>query len=125
MAEAAPIAIPTGDAYFDPGGLGTVELPFFRAIFDPTTGTDPGNQQINEITAYIDGSAVYGADEDRANWLRTFEGGKLKVSPRAEGDLLPYNDGTQPNAGSPSPDFFVAGDIRCNELPTGLDLSQR
>ena len=92
-------------------------LPFLRAVYDPQTGTSVDNprQQINEITAYIDGSAVYGSDDDRASWLRTFEGGRLKVSPRATGDLLPYNDGTQPNAGSMSTDFFVAGDVRANE----------
>jgi peroxidase len=45
------------------------------------------------------------------------------VTPNSLGDLLPFNDGTQPNAGSPEvPDFstslFVAGDIRANEQPT-------
>ena len=38
------------------------------------------------------------------------------------GDLLPFNDGSQPNAGQSelpnlSKDFFVAGDIRANEQP--------
>jgi len=123
--EPAPIPIPTGDPAFDPQGSGDKMMHFGRGNFDPLTGTGPDNprRQINEITGYIDGSNVYGSDVDRANWLRTGEGGHLKVTPTAVGDLLPYNDGTQGNAGTPeavsfSKDLFVAGDIRVNEQPT-------
>ena len=38
-AEPANIAIPAGDAWFDPQGTGTVELPFNRSLYDPGTGT--------------------------------------------------------------------------------------
>ena len=109
----APVPIPPGDP------LGPGPMPFNRSNFDPSTGTMSGNprQQINQITSYIDGSNVYGSDASRATWLRTMIGGQLKMSP---GDLLPYNDGTIPNAGTPeqpnfSTDLFVAGDIRSNE----------
>ena len=52
----------------------------------------------------------------------------LKVTSTAQGDLLPYNDGTIPNAGTPEkPDLstasFVAGDIRVNEQPTLAAMS--
>jgi peroxidase len=124
-AEPLPIPVPAGDPVFDPEGTGTAIIPFVRAIFDPTTGTSRRNprQQLNEITGFIDGSGVYGSDPVRAAWLREGTGGRLKVTPAAVGDLLPYNDGTQPNAGSPevpdlSTDLFVAGDIRANEQPT-------
>ncbi len=92
------------------------------------TGTEVGNprQFNNQISAYIDGSNVYGSDEVRANWLRTFSGGKLKTS---EGDMLPWNtvdhrtynssiDLTAPHMESPagfSDKLFVAGDVRANE----------
>ena len=58
--------------------------------FDKKTGTSVSNprQHVNMVTSFIDGSAVYGSDEKRANWLRTFKDGKLKVS---QGNLLPYN----------------------------------
>jgi hypothetical protein len=123
--ESAPIAVPTGDPSFDPQSTGAQVIPFHRAVFDTSTGTSASNprQQINLITGYIDGSQVYGSDSVRASWLRTGTGGTLKVTQTALGDLLPYNDGTMSNAGSPEvPDtsntLFVAGDVRSNEQPT-------
>jgi peroxidase len=124
-AEPLPIPVPIGDPIFDPEGTGTAIIPFARAVFDPATGTSRRNprQQVNEITSFLDGSTVYGSDAARAAWLREGKGGRLKVTLSPVGDLLPYNDGTQPNAGSPevpdlSTDLFVAGDIRANEQPT-------
>jgi len=122
VGDALPIAVPAGDVYFDPLFTGTETIPFRRSIFDPATGTTNPRQQINEITAYLDASNVYGSTAERAAWLRTGVGGRLQVTPTPLGDLLPFNDGTQPNAGSPeAPDFsttlFVAGDIRANEQP--------
>lgn len=112
--EALPIPVPLGDPWFDPNDTGLVELPFFRSIFDPETGSDFNRprEQLNQITAFLDASQVYGSDETRANWLRTFSGGKLKTS---TGDLLPFNDGTQPNDPDSATDLFVAGDVRANE----------
>lgn len=123
--EFLPVEVPTGDPVFDPESTGTARIPFRRALFDHATGTGPGNprRQVNQVTGYIDASNVYGSDATRASWLRTGVGGLLRTSSRPGGDLLPYNDGTQPNAGSPevpdlSTDLFVAGDIRANEQPT-------
>lgn len=117
------IAIPTGDVFFDPFGTGTQLMSFHRGLFDGSTGITTPRLQINELTAYIDGSNIYGSDDQRAAWLRAGTGGKLKVSHSAAGDLAPFNDGTQGNAGSPerpdlSTSLFVAGDIRINEQPT-------
>jgi peroxidase len=123
--EPMPVTVPLCDEYMDPYCTGTQVMPFKRSVYDASTGTSTSNprQQFNEITGYLDGSNVYGSDPARAAWLRTFQGGRLKVTHTALGDLLPYNDGTQPNAGSPeqpdlSTDLFVAGDIRANEQPT-------
>src|SRR5262249_22681663 len=75
-------------------------IPFNRSEFDPSTGTGPGNprQQINDITAFLDASMVYGSDPVSADALRTHSGGMLKSSPGADGvfgtqdDLLPFNN---------------------------------
>ena len=86
---------------------------FNRSNFDPATSV-PGipREQINQITAFIDASNVYGSDPVRANFLRTFTRGQLKTSPQG---LLPYNTEGLPNAGGPSPELFIAGDVRANE----------
>jgi hypothetical protein len=119
--EPLPIAIPAGDPMFDPDGTGAHIIPLDRSVYDPESGTgvDRPRQQINQLTAFIDGSQVYGSSEQRAQWLRLGRGGRLKTS---AGDLLPFNDGSQVNAGPgglPSHDtsLFVAGDIRANEQP--------
>lgn len=113
--EFTDIVVPQGDPFFDPDGTGAQVIPFNRSIYNESTGTGVDNprQQLNEISAWIDASNVYGSDEERANALRTNDGtGKLKTS---EGDLLPFNTDGLPNAGGPSPDLFLAGDVRANE----------
>jgi hypothetical protein len=113
------IVVPQGDPWFDPGNTGTEIIHFIRSEYDITTGTDPLNprQQRNAITAYLDGSMVYGANATRAMELREFNGsGRLKTSP---GDLLPFNVNHFPNAGGTSETLFLAGDVRSNEQ-TGL-----
>ena len=127
--ESMPIPVPAGDPQFDPFFFGSVMIPFQRNAPRPGTGVGVGNPRNydNEITAFIDGSAVYGSNRERAEWLRSFEDGKLKVS---EGNLLPYNtvDGERSGALDPSaphmadgvgisPFHFVAGDVRANENP--------
>jgi hypothetical protein len=114
-AEAAAIQIPAGDPWFDPDGTGTVTMSFNRSIYDPDSGTDADNprQQLDEITAWIDASNVYGSDSERAAALRTLDGtGRLAVS---DGNLLPFNVDGFPNAGGPSASLFLAGDVRANE----------
>jgi len=114
-AEAANIAVPTGDTYFDPSSTGSVTISLNRSIYDTETGTSVDNprQQLNEITAWIDASNVYGSDIDRANALRTLDGtGRLRTS---AGNLLPFNTDGLANAGGSSSSLFLAGDVRANE----------
>jgi hypothetical protein len=93
--------------------LGPGPIPFDRSLFDPSTGTsEVPRQQLNEITAFIDASNVYGSDGPRATALRALTGGRLKTG---EGDLLPLNLDGLPNAGGPFSTLFVAGDVRANE----------
>lgn len=70
--------------------------------------------QVNDITSFIDGSAVYGSDSHRELSLRVgTDSCYLKTS--ENGKLLPKNDDGLENAGGDGSEFFVAGDIRANE----------
>ncbi|MDF1826024.1 MAG: peroxidase family protein [Verrucomicrobiales bacterium] len=111
LIEPFNIEVPAGDPYFDPGSTGTVEIGMDRSFSETVNGI---REQVNEITAFIDASNVYGSDEKRADALREFDGtGRLRVS---EGELLPYNTEGLPNAPSAeAPDFFLAGEFRANE----------
>lgn len=115
--ESADIIVPEGDPDFDPAGTGGVVIPFNRALFDASTGTDASNprEQENEITSWIDGSMVYGSDDARNTALRVAETPFLKVS---TGNLLPFNTESLTNANGFIADptsLFLAGDIRANE----------
>lgn len=119
------IIVPENDEFF-PAGMSIVMA---RTEAMPGTGTSTDNprQHANLITAFLDASAVYGSDEARAQWLRSYEDGKLKVS---EGNLLPWNtesgkfndvlDAAAPLMADDThalDKYFVAGDIRANENP--------
>lgn len=108
--EAADIAVPTGDPFFDPFATGEATIGFERSDYE--LDSDSIRQQVNTISAYLDGSVIYGSDAERAADLRTFEGGLLKTS---EGDLLPFNEAGIDNEGGDSETLFLAGDVRANE----------
>lgn len=108
--EAMPIAVPVGDPWFDPFFTGTQVIGLTRSAGDSTFGV---REQINIITAYVDASNVYGSEHLLADELRANDGtGRLATS---KGDLLPFNVNGFPNAPSPDPSFFLAGDERVNE----------
>ncbi|MEL7371134.1 MAG: peroxidase family protein, partial [Myxococcota bacterium] len=116
--ESMPVAVPSGDPWFDPNGTGTVEIPFSRAIYDPATGLSADNprEQENEITSWIDGSMVYGSTSTRAAALRVGRNSPMLAT--STGNLLPFNEDSLLNANGFVTDptaLFVAGDIRVNE----------
>ncbi len=101
--EAMPIAVPTGDRFFDPFGTGTAEIDFHRSAWREGSGTGADNprQFDNAITAFLDASMVYGSDDERAAMMRTGDG-RLKIG---EDGLLPtMADGNT-----------LAGDVRAGE----------
>lgn len=114
-AEPYDIAVPRWDPWFDPAGSGGVTIGLDRSAY---VVADGARQQINEITAFVDASNVYGSHGARASALRANDGtGRLATS---DGDLLPYNTAGLANAPTAhDPSFFLAGDIRANEQ-TGL-----
>lgn len=98
----ADVEVPAGDTFFDPQGTGTATLSFTRS--NSSLDAQGVAQQPNSLTAYVDGSNVYGSDQTTANALRSFEGGKLRVG---AGDLLPAT----------ASGGFLAGDGRAAENP--------
>ncbi|XP_077372320.1 dual oxidase 2 isoform X2 [Festucalex cinctus] len=77
--EFMSIQVPKGDPIFDPNGTGEVLLPFQRGPWDKDTGQSPGNPrtQINMVTAWIDGSSIYGPSTSWSDSLRNFSNGLL------------------------------------------------
>jgi len=102
------IEIPEGDPFFP---ASCTHLPFKRS--DHILGSGNIRQQVNSITPLLDGSNVYGSDENRMDWLRQKTDGLMKTS--GNGRLLPKNTAGFDNAGGNDPNFFLAGDIRVNE----------
>lgn len=86
------------DTHMDTDCEGDQKFSFQRSIYN---ANKPIRTNVNVITAWIDGSQVYGSDKDTANSLRSFQNGKLLTS---DGNLLPFTNETG----------FIAGDVRVN-----------
>lgn len=117
LSEPFSIAVPSGDSVFDPMSTGEMTIELHRSAADASTctGTDNPRRQVNALSAFVDGSMVYGSDRARAGALRTHDGsGKLRTS--GEGQFLPYNtQGLDNEGGAHRTNLFVAGDLRVNE----------
>jgi len=105
----------TGDSHFDPSGEGDfISIRRGDFLFDHT-GT---RQFVNDITAFLDLSAVYGSRNYRAQFIREYSGGRLAFQNPANGDghIPPRNFNGLPNLGGDSDDTkFLVGDFRGSE----------
>ena len=86
--------------------LGVKCLDFTRSVEHCVGNDNLVRQQTNGITSYVDGSHIYGSDDELALNIRTLANGELKTSKSANGDLLPKIN-----------DKFEAGDVRAREMP--------
>ncbi|CAB4063516.1 PXDN [Lepeophtheirus salmonis] len=106
--ECFPISIPPNDLEFHPRTC----LNFVRSLPAPDIDCRAGpNEQMNQITHWLDSSNIYGSTEEELIALRTFRKGLLTLDP--ENENLPPNinndECLDPN------NCFLAGDSRVNE----------
>ena len=97
--ESANIPVPFGDVRFDPFMTGTAEIAFVRVDPVAGSGVDSPREYANSITAFIDGSQIYGSSEDVMDMMRV-EGGRLRMV-----DDMLDTDGAS----------FMTGDVRAAE----------
>jgi hypothetical protein len=113
-------------------------IPFNRSVTAPGTGVTNARQQVNSVSSYIDGFAVYGGTNNRLEWLRQgpvdgdlANNSALMMLP---GGYLPRRDARGDPASAPAMDVdgrlagrpnraAVAGDVRANES-LGLEATQ-
>ncbi|XP_037782099.1 peroxidase-like [Penaeus monodon] len=118
--ECAAIALPAGDPFY--GAFGRTCMEFLRSAPAPTCTFGP-REQMNAITPYLDGSAIYGSSLQAMDALRASAGGRLLLQVTGEGvELLPpkkdLHDGcNDPLRASVDQYCFRAGDKRVNEHP--------
>jgi len=84
----SPIKIPAKDPFFSKMKPPQTCMEFGRSF--PYCSA-PEREQFNALTAFIDGSSIYGSDEETANKLRSKVDGKLKTN---RFDLLPEIGGS-------------------------------
>lgn len=67
-------------------------MEFVRSAPAPTCCLGP-REQLNQVSSFIDGSVIYGADEELVEKLRSFENGTLKMFVTEDGrSLLPISE---------------------------------
>ena len=100
-------------------------LPFTRS--DVRCAPGQPRQQFNGNTAFIDGSLIYGSDEQTASRLRKYDGGLMIVSDKFEETNLPtrsqcgfesFESSEKIQPGGFFEDDLVAGDVRAIVQPT-------
>lgn len=117
--ECMPISIPKGDPFYPPTEGSTNKpncIHFVRSL--PGQLTLGQREQLNQVTAFLDASNVYGSDNCDSKMLRAFLGGRLNSTrnPITGKDLLPQT-ATHKECRAPSKLCFEAGDNRASEQP--------
>ncbi|XP_011878846.1 PREDICTED: chorion peroxidase isoform X2 [Vollenhovia emeryi] len=116
--ECFPVRVGAGDPVYDLTGRTCMD--FVRSAPAPRCKLGP-REQLNQVSAFIDGSAIYGSDNETARDLREFTGGRLRMQLTPDNrTLLPPstnpNDGCNREAERRRGRYcFAAGDARANE----------
>uniref|UniRef100_A0A7G3ADF7 Putative chorion peroxidase n=1 Tax=Lutzomyia longipalpis TaxID=7200 RepID=A0A7G3ADF7_LUTLO len=89
---------------------------FVRSAIAPNCRLGPA-RQFDRVTHYLDGSPIYGSNEQTEADLRTFEGGRLRMLNDFGRDLLPLSQDPQFCAQiQPGSVCFQGGDTRTNQI---------
>uniref|UniRef100_UPI00398F410F dual oxidase 2 n=1 Tax=Pristiophorus japonicus TaxID=55135 RepID=UPI00398F410F len=123
--EFLDIPIPRGDSVFDPNGTNNVRLLFQRSEWDMHSGHSPNNPrlQVNEVSAWIDGSSIYGSSHSWCDELRSFSDGRLASGsdsrlPKPSSIKLPMWNHPDPSTGQTGlQGFYDFGNVGANENP--------
>ncbi|EZA62781.1 hypothetical protein DMN91_007082 [Ooceraea biroi] len=116
--ECFPVQVGVGDPVYDLTGRTCMD--FVRSAPAPQCKLGP-REQLNQVSAFIDGSAIYGPDTEIARDLREFTGGRLKMQLTPDNrTLLPasrdLDDGCNREIEQRRGRYcFAAGDARANE----------
>lgn len=109
----APVRVPPNDAAFGVGEPRNGEcLPFARTLPVCTTREFAVRNPVNELTHYVDASMIYGSTQDVADFLREFEGGRLRVGP-----AFPANGGKPSLPEVPATPPCLPNEPRRSEIP--------
>ncbi|XP_061178167.1 peroxidase-like protein [Saccostrea echinata] len=107
------IRIDQPDPFFQPG---KTCMHFVRHLGAPPLRCESGvREQLNERTAFVDGSMIYGSTFDLEKKLRDSFGGRLAENYE---NLLPCNEKGCPRGIITKYHCFMAGDHRPSETPT-------
>lgn len=120
-----PISLPKDDPYF--GAFKRTCMNFVRSLQSSALDCNVGpRQQINQNTHYLDGSAVYGSDQNTMNLLRLRTDGLLKSSSVDGEELLSKDTNNSASCRLPTNNSnvkcFNAGDRRVNQQPALISL---
>lgn len=116
--ECNPFPVPPGDHYYPELNVTSGErlcFPFMRSL--PGQQTLGSREQINQNTAFLDASQIYGENQCILNKLKGFSGRlNSTLHPIRGKELLPQSP-LHPECKSPSGQCFIAGDGRASEQP--------
>lgn len=108
-----PILIDEEDDFFRKFQQRCME--FVRLAITPDHSCKIGYAKtLSKVTHYIDGSAIYGSDDETARDLRSFKKGQLKMFIDFNRELLPLNPKSD-NCMASGTACFKAGDVRVNQ----------
>lgn len=118
------VLLPDNDPFYRRFNVGCMNL--VRSAPSPPVGCRlRAREQLNQLTSFLDGSQIYGNDEQQALGLRRGQGGLMKSSQINGMEFLPFDARLGEGCVLPTAGIrrgmrcFVAGDNRVNEL-TGL-----